>query len=777
MIDLQITLPAQQRTEIRQFRGFTDWTCNCDPGFFNEIENIDILDDGSLCVRWGSALDCPQTSQGEMRIERLACFKNKLFIFQEKKITCKDEDGTLSLVEGPKGDELMNLANEDSCSDHDTWNEHMIVTDDACSPPKKIYCNELGNITAKSMGLPGINILPELTSSSVGTCNYIYAFYWCCEYTIASGKFFQDVGPVTYVRIEDAVCLDENAVVGDQIEISNIQELTCPDGFQYNLLNTRLHIYRSTNNGTTFFEVAKIPVTQATYNDGIQDNVLQNNQVIYNQGSTVQWTAAPGAAFIEVIDDIGWMAGDMCVDGQNYNNRLYQSIPGAPHSSYPREFYIEFEGRINGLSQYGRFPIVSVIDDCSECKLYRVQGRLDIYGRDQLVPFLISDATAAINNNSFVRTETGLYFFGYGGSGIYRTDAYKIQKITDQKCNFDRTYCKMIETEEQRKNVYGAYDKKRNRIHWAVTTIPGLSENNKILTYYEQHNAFTWYSNDSCFRPTALEFDRERSNLLRGELTGHVLAHDEIHYTDEQIDGDLDPTQCGTKHIPWCLKTVPTDFGDCVSNKQVNKVYFRGKPQTNATFQVESFDNGCQRPSTCNLVEFKNSEGWCVDDEYGWCEDPAGWCVGSECHMYVNRRFKCSRTMTKDKSIRICATETILECGTVESDYIIFNKTFGSLTKQGGGTFSKDDVGRTIEFANGVTGKIIFLQNGVVAIDTPIDERPDSGLYAWALRGFAKNERVCIDCMGYFYCVVGEVGGEFEAAESKALSWETSING
>lgn len=772
MLEANINLPQEQRIELRNWGSFTDWSCNCPPGFFNEIENIDIQDDGSLCVRPGSSTLCPDnplTSQGNFRIERLACFKDKLFIFQEKKVTCKNDDGTIETVAGPKGDELLFEAIEDSCSDHDTWNEHMIITDDACSQPVKIYCNELGQLTAKAMGLPPVNVCPDLSSSvNTGTANYIYAFFWCCEYTIASGKQFQDVGPVKLVRIENAPSFVNP---GEFVDITNIPELVCPPGFQYNLNNTRLHIYRTTDNGTTFFEVAQIPTTQISYQDGLQDNVLQNNQVIYNQGSTVQWTAAPAASFVEVIDDVAWYAGKTCVDGQVFENRVYQSIPGAVGSS-PREFYVEFEGRINGLSQYARFPIVSVVDDCGHCQLYRINDRLDIFGRGNLTPYVIADATAAINNNSFVKAETGLYFLGYGGSGIYRTDGYKVQKVTDPKCNFDETYCRMIKTERQRKNVYGTYDKKRNRIYWAVSTIPGLTENNKLLVYHEHHNAFTWHSNGDCFRPSAIIFDQISNNLIRGDSRGYTFEHNPLDLTDPDINVDIAVDQWGTKHIPWCLKTTPFDFGDCVSNKQVNRIYFRGKPQTNATFQVESFDNGCQRPSTCNLVEFKNTEGWCVDDEYAFCEAPEGWCVGTECHMYASRRFKCTRTMTKDKAIRLCATESVLECGTMPSGFISWNKSFGSFTKPSGMEFTNDDIGRTIEF-EGVSATIILVQNGVAATDLPVGERPDSGGYAWALRGYAKNERFCLDCMGFFYCVLGTVGGEFSVAESKTLSWET----
>lgn len=774
MLEASLQLPQEQRFEIRQWRGFTDLSCLCPPGWMQVAENIDFNDDGSICARWGSQILCPDTpltEAGNIRVERLACFKDKILIFQEKKIFCKDADG-VNAIAGPKGDELMNAADEFTCSDSDTWNEHLIVVDDACSQPKKIYCNRLGQIVAKSVGLPLMNICPDVTPSVAGTANYVYAFFWCCEYTVASGKTFLDVGPVKFQRVENA---PDFSGIGQAINITNIPELDCPEGFQFNLNNTELHIYRTANNGTTFFEVARIPTTQPTYQDGLQDNLIQNNQVIYNQGTTTQWTSAPPSSFVEVIDDVAWYAGRTCVDGVEFNNRIYQSIPGTPWSA-PRDWYIEFEGEINGLSQYARFPIVSVVDDCGDCKLYRIQGRLDQFSRSSLVPYEIASATAAINNNSFVRAESGLYFFSTTGT-IMRTDGYQVQNVMDVKCGFSETYCKMVETERQRKNVYGAYDKKHNRVYWAVTTEPGLTENNKILVYHEHHNAFTWYSNGDCFRPSALLYDQRNSNLLRGDSRGYTFEHVELSLTDPDINVEAPAQDWATKHIPWCIKTTPNDFGDCVSNKQVNKVYFRGKPETNMTFDIKSFDNGCKRPTSLNCVDFKHTEGWC-SEEYTWCADPAGWCVGTDCHMYQNRRFPCSRTMTKDKTIEICAKDTVLECGTVEGvDYITFDANTNTICKANDMPFTRDELGQTIELASQQTATITFVSEAGKAVVEFEGAAPASGEYAWALRGFPKNQRACIDCMGFFYCVLGTVGGEFTAEGSKALSWETSING
>jgi hypothetical protein len=332
----------------------------------------------------------------------------------------------------------------------------------------------------------------------------------------------------------------------------------------------------------------------------------------------------------------------------------------------------------------------------------------------------------------------------------------------------------MIETPQQRKNVVGAYDKKRNRIYWGVSTIPGLAENNKMLVYHEHHNAFTWYSNGDNFRPSALTYDNETSTLIRGDSRGYIFEHNELQYTDPAVDETVaDVAQWETAHIPFCLQTVPNDFGDCVTNKQVNNIYLRGKPETNATFQIESLDNGCERTTPVSCVEFKQADAWCVDEENPtWCGDPDGWCAGEECHMYKTRRFPCTRTMTKDKAIRICAKESVLECGTVDAAQITFDAVTGTFTKPTG-VFTQDDIGREIELADGRRFTITAFSGNQAGVDLA-GATLASGSYNWALFGYPKNERVCIDCMGFTYCVIGTVGGEFTAGESKALSWSQS---
>lgn len=776
MLNVTVQVPASQRIEIRKFRGFTDSEC-CPPGWFNEIENIDFEDDGSLCQRWGSQILCPDTpltTQGRLRIEHLACFKGKILIFQGSKISCKNEDGSIDLVQGLKDTDIMNAADEENCSDSDYYNEHLLVVDDACSNPSKLYCDENGDLVAKTMGLPKppedvLSFTPVPLPGGLNGGSIIFAYFWCCRYTTQSGTEFLDYSPVCYQKAGPFTNqqLFWGPVIDDFFE--------CPDGTQYDEENITFHVYRTALNGTTFFKVAEWdritfqnfgPVSNVIFN-AAADNALINGEVIYNQGSTIQWTPAPPSSFVEVIDDVAWYAGRTCVEGKEYNNRLYQSIPRAPWS-VPREFYVEFDGTITGLSQYSRFPIVSVVDDCGHCKLYRVEGRLDIFGRSQLIPRVIADSTAAINNQSFVIAETGLYFLGFGGSGIYRTDGYRVEKVTDNECNFDDTYCELIETELQRKRAYGVYDKYRNRIYWGVTTTPGLAENNKYLVYHEHHNAFTWHSSGDNFQPSASIYDDKQ--LIRGDGRGYLFEHNHLYYTDPTVDVDSPASEWGTTRIPWCLKTTPIDAGDCLNNKQFQKIYFQGKPETNSTFGIESFDNGCKTPKTLNLVEFKNSEGWCASSD-GWCQGPNGWCVGEGCHMHQVRRFACTRTMSKSKAIRICATSSVIECGTEEADYIVWNPLENSLANQSGIPFDNQSIGDTVC----IEGQEVEIENiifGGKALVT-LDPKPDAGNYAWARKGFPKNERFCLSCMGMVYCVLGDVGGEFSQNSSKTAQWNS----
>lgn len=810
MIEANIQVPPSQTIEIREFRGFTDSEC-CPPGWFNIIDNVDLEDDGSICSRWGSEILCPNaplTSLGNVRINHLECFKGKLLVFQEKKVFCKTDAGAYEEITGPKGGDLLDEALPDSCSDSDFWNDHLIITGGNCSKPKKIYCDENGNLTAKSLGLPAVDVSEDNTSffevtqplagsvNAIGDVppqNFIIAFFYCCRYVNEQGVEFLDFGPVTYVPMPSAFVglgaagsVSPALFVGPSLAIVDplpVPEFTCPDGSQYDEMEVKLHVYRTATNSSTFYKLGEYEnnvgsifyttngsataggVTSEDFfftTEEVTENgttylkftdTIVNNQVIYNQGSTIEWTPAPYSEFVEVIDEIAWYAGETCVDGETYDNRLYQSIPGAP-GSVPRSYFVEFDGRINGLSQYSRFPIVSVIDDCGDCKLYRVQGRLDEFGRDELIPNIIADRTAAINNNSFVRAESGLYFLGTGGSGVYRTDGYKVEKVTDPKCNFDETYCELIEEEYQRKNIYGTYDKYRNRIYWGVTSTRARTENDKYLVYHESRNAFTWHTNGENFKPSASIYDYEEKALIRGDARGYVFQHQDGLTSDPTVDVGTAAANWGTSLVPFCLKTTEIDFGDCSKNKQVSKIYFHGKPEANSTFKIESFDNGCDTPKTLNLVEFEYNDG---------------------CHMYVSRRFACSRANVKSKQIKLSSSSSVIECGTEPADFIIYEPMENSIARQSAEPFDNDDIGNTIC----IEGQEVEITNIIFGgkAEITLAPKPAAGNYAWALKGFDKQDRFCINCIGMTFCVIGDVGGEFTAGSSKTAQWEAFQNG
>ena len=134
---------------------------------------------------------------------------------------------------------------------------------------------------------------------------------------------------------------DTSGDPNESIYAINFQDLltfNCPAGTQYDETNVELHVYRTTDDGTTFYKLAEIgyPIPNpirfyaGEFSDGIVVNggktyyplgvntftipggggavffedFIQNEEVIYNQGQSTQWTQAPPASFVEVIDDV-----------------------------------------------------------------------------------------------------------------------------------------------------------------------------------------------------------------------------------------------------------------------------------------------------------------------------------------------------------------------------------------------------------------------------------------------------------------------------------------
>lgn len=756
MLDVQVQVPPTRKLSLRDFSGgFTDWKCGCPPNFFTVLDNFDIIDNKSICERFGSRIfdiNNPRVPN-QTRIQRLDCLKGNILYFNGKNITAK-VNGTLTNINGTNTDEFMPNAVERTCSDSAFWQDHIYTVDDSFSLPTKIFCDEQGVLTGVTAGLPPFLNPPNVVSNTDEGATYTYAFVRCYEYN-AQDTTYIDFSDVTYVQITDGPDFDN---LGEAVDITGIDVLTSSPGTNYDESNVTIKVYRTTDGGNTFYEIGTLANGTTVFTDGQPDSAITNNPVIFNQDSSITYDPAPPSKYIEIVNDVAWYAHTQ-IGGVVYKNRLYQSLPSDP-DTVPRDFFLEFQGEINGLSSYDVYPIVSVITGEGECTLYRVEGVLDDQGRNILQARVIAETVASINNNSFVKGKRGLYFFGT--DGVYRTDGVRAEKLSQK---WDETYCRITESDIQKKNVYGAFDKFRSRVYWGVTSRNGFLHNNEILVFKEDSNSFSWYKNDNCLSATSL-IVKEKEELIRTEENGFIFVHEENQFSDPLVNVDVDFREWELKRIPWRIRSIEIDAGDCDTDKWFTKIHVMGKPGTNTTFAINSFDNGCNQPKRLKEVEYNHSGGWCTEEE-GWCTDPNGWCVGEDCYMYQTRRFKCGKLRSKTKCIELMNTERELECS-INSDpntYINVDSLTGEITRVNGEPFDLKNIGNVFTI-NGVEYTATAHEDGALVIDLSTNPLV-SGNYPYVSRGYRLNERFHLSCFTLLYCLASDNGGDYMAPEAK----------
>ena len=285
-----------------------------------------------------------------------------------------------------------------------------------------------------------------------------------------------------------------------------------------------------------------------------------------------------------------------------------------------------------------------------------------------------------------------------------------------------------------------------------MTSSPELEENDKYLVFHEVTSTISWHSNGDNFAPTAsIMYD---GKLIRGDSRGYTFAHDPSLYADPVVDIVIPAGDWATAAVPYNIKTAEIDGGDCLLNKQFAKIYLHGKPETNSTFKIQSFDNGCDTPKSLSIVEFK---------------------VGDGCHLSVTRRFPCSRTMSKSKQVEISATEAVIDCGTTDpADFVNYDPQENSISRANTELFTPDNIGQTvcIEGQEVQISNIIFGGKAEVILSAP---KPVLGAYPWALKGLEKQQKFNLSCLGLVYCVLGDVGGEFTVDGSKTTQWNSYI--
>lgn len=482
------------------------------------------------------------------------------------------------------------------------WRGQIIETSQSPALPARIYCSSYPSspaFKALTLGLPR-PAAPTVTSSGGAGSNYIYAFHFYYTFTDYLGTLFAEQGPVVYVDAENI-----GAPNADSVAITALPTIIQTTYSNYDIANIKLKIFRTLNNGTTFFQLASVAIGTSSYTDSAADSAIQNNQLIYVNGGLKEWTQPPaGAKYLTQTNDTFWFATD---------NLLAQSIQGAP-GACPQEFTQPTAQKIMGLGTRLSFPILFC-----ELSVYAVIGLFDELGNGGYELNSISDTAGCVSNRGIVNIPGGIVWPGNGG--FYFTDGNQVTKIS---CGINKRYAIMADP-----NMVGAYDPTLNLVTWTVNnpqspahylcsdSMIHLHLNFGILPYSvftTSNGQGNWFPSSVAYTNSPVTDTRFSNKLLIGERRGYLLVMDPNVYTDVFIDVGATPATFQQKAIIYTWESPGMDLGDDSQQKWVTQLTSELRDETNISCQYASRKDDGGPWASLSEIRTDNALLWEITD-------------------------------------------------------------------------------------------------------------------------------------------------------------------
>jgi hypothetical protein len=464
--------------------------------------------------------------------------------------------------------------------------------------------------------------------------------------------------------------------------------------------NIQTLIYRTTANGSVYYYVDTVGQGTDKYVDIVNDAALLVSSQLYSNSTNHSVTndEPPLCKYVTVANDIAWY-GDIYVSAVSADRhiayepagyltfRIQQSQMGDLNSC-PALFYVDVEGTLKGLDSIGKTPIVFTDD-----KIYRLDGYFDETGNGQINPVIIDDKAGCIGHQSIVKTRDMLYWAG--NHGFYVTDGFVVKKISLQ---LEDTYATLVDSATKKARMYGAYDKKNDRVYWATYT--GTSTDNDMMYVYDvTFGAFTTMKGHSTdvytdinFNASAIMFIEDRLIRCGDDADGYgtVYTHYDGKYTDICLTyktGGIVYTEFPIEHT---YKTVKVDYTDPTSKKWVPKFSMTAEYQANATLTLlpNSYDNSATSARTLQqLVYIKYGTANYHGITYTL---PSDYVTSNEANAIIkSRHFSagCLRTKHKQLELTNVGVDVVIQKSDTASNTCTATGTTVKTVSIGAGTF------------------------------------------------------------------------------------------
>ncbi len=449
--------------------------------------------------------------------------------------------------------------------------------------------------------------------------------------------------------------------IRNKIDLSAIKTLVnTADTNWLTSIDLKIDIYRTLNNGTSYFLAGTINNGVTTFSDYVPDTTFPiktyankaafpaqgefNNlyydasteryyiwyqdtnsnyayipwlndsldvaEQLYTNGGVVANDPPPRCRSIHVRSDIAYYGGTI---SEPY--RMYQSII-SDFDSVPETFYVDVDDEIVAISSTKN----NVIILCKE-NVYRVDGVFDDLGRGGMIVERISDTAGCIGVNTPVQALDGVLWLGK--DAVYFTDGFKVMKLNQ---DYDKTYKTFADNDSNNVKYQGKYDNKKNRVWWTIQE-DGASDLNKCyvldLNWGIRADAtFTTISGPS-FKPAAIEFIN--GDMIRCDVNGYVLIHKDTLFVDPKINNsEADVTKWLDEVIVYKMETSSYNFGTSAVRKYVTQANVTCESTTNLALQIVSNNDDNRIVSNLLPIRYRGNIFWSEPDVY-WGDITLEW--------------------------------------------------------------------------------------------------------------------------------------------------------
>lgn len=625
----------------------------------------------------------------------------------------------------------------------------------------------------------------QVTAYSPTIAQYAYAFHYFYQYTLSNGVIFQQAGPPTFVgpiqteqivpsqATQNSLGSSPSIVPATTLGISNIPSLVNSAGDNYDIANVVCKVFRTITTGTTYYYDGSVPNGTTTFTDitpdsssvltniAITSSLQQTNITLYTTGGIVNFDPPPLAKYIHVINNTAYF-GAIVDTGQTFLNRIRQSIQNNIDAA-PGSFFDDLDDQITGLSDT-RSNLIAL------CKnsVYRVYGGFNQVGQGALLHERISDTVGGVGQASIVRTEVGV-FFG-GTDGFYYTDGYQLIKLSSE---LNLTYASLVATAQQRKNIYGSYDRYNRRIWWSVQPDPSDFDVSQSYIYHlnfgvNASGVFTTASNLEYYRPSSMLF--YRGLQYRGDARGFMFVHSPNKQTDPLVALGTTPTSWNTAVIPYKYASCAIDFGTTFMRKWTTRISVQGENTGNAAINVTSIsDQGRVPQSDLKPMWFNQNLQWGKPNII-WgasnASQPIVW--GATATLDMWRRFPATQLRCDFKQVIF----TPAKLGVYRyEDWP--TGAFAVVVAGGAGSGSASIISpspyTSIVWPSDIVGYVLAVASDNYTAEYPITalngaqltysdptNKLASGTFAWVIRGVMKQQRLSIQSYNIHFSLLGK---------------------